>query len=246
MTRYHVRHRTLIGCIIFPSFVRLQTLRTARLSGSQSTHITSAYINHSILNYIKPAAAHRNLLTDPSLVEGGSRVDRKVALPSSLLSAIPEASVLPTTTASPVSNINVAPLTTTSVSKTVVPNIKPQSTQVARTVGSSVSLAINASPAAAVVCTTAVSLPATSSTCAVTNSADASQTIVDGRLSSPKHSARIQAIDNIAPLAVTSAKGPRQLYVVRHGERIDFTFGKDWIQNSFNQSGLFIKNHLEY
>lgn len=32
----------------------------------------------------------------------------------------------------------------------------------------------------------------------------------------------------------------RELYVVRHGERVDFTFN-DWIARSFDSAGSFVK-----
>merc|ERR1712223_333654 len=51
--------------------------------------------------------------------------------------------------------------------------------------------------------------------------------------------------NNSKKLSVKKAsfRNPRRIFVVRHGERVDFTFNS-WIQNSFNESGQYIRKDL--
>jgi len=46
------------------------------------------------------------------------------------------------------------------------------------------------------------------------------------------------------PAALTPTPRPRRLVIVRHGERVDFTFGEEWIQNCFDSSGKYNKKNL--
>jgi len=159
----------------------------------------------------------------------GARSDHKVAMPSSSLAAIPEGAATSATSGSGVLSTSTATQSFSGAGKlSSSARVHQQSTQ---TTGSVVSGG-----------TTAV------------QEVNRSSVVADGRSSSPKHSAgvtsvvgaaaagRMQAVDSVVPPTVTAAtsiKGPRLLFVVRHGERIDFTFGKDWMQNSFNFAGLY-------
>jgi len=156
----------------------------------------------------------------------GSRSDHKVAMPSSSLAAIPEGTVTTVTSGSGVPSTSSAlPSSSGAGRQSSSARTHQQSTQ-----------------------TTGLMVGGGTST---VQEANRSSLAADGRSSSPKHSAgsttvvstavgRVHAVDNVIPPTVTAAtsiKGPRLLFVVRHGERIDFTFGKDWMQNSFNSAG---------
>ena len=174
-----------------------------------------------------------------TFISGGAvnamRPDHKVVMPSSSLAAIPEGaatSVLATTSAGNVSAISApsAVLTPTTV-KSSTPGTA------VRTSGG---------PSATVIS------GAVSSTSTVTSPLpNQVASSVDGRSSSPKHSTSVVSggtnrtpAPEVATVGTLSSKGPRQLFVVRHGERIDFTFGKDWIQNSFNAAGMISEKQL--
>ena len=42
---------------------------------------------------------------------------------------------------------------------------------------------------------------------------------------------------NKLPTTVKVPEGPRKMFVFRHSERVDVTFGKQWIDNSFDPQG---------
>ena len=48
--------------------------------------------------------------------------------------------------------------------------------------------------------------------------------------------------DNDSPPAVP--QGPRRLFIFRHAERVDVTFGKQWIQLSFDSEGYYHRRNL--
>ena len=48
----------------------------------------------------------------------------------------------------------------------------------------------------------------------------------------------INSLETFASRKLVTMRGLRQLYVIKHGESIESTFGKDWVDNSFNQGLL--------
>ncbi|CAH1800724.1 unnamed protein product [Owenia fusiformis] len=76
------------------------------------------------------------------------------------------------------------------------------------------------------------------------------QTHVDKLMSEIPNNALYAKVNKVADHGACSRPspqvhhGPRQIYIIRHGERMDFCFGRDWVLNCFDQSGDYIRKDL--
>lgn len=61
--------------------------------------------------------------------------------------------------------------------------------------------------------------------------------------SSPNHLPNGSAVDEDVPPPLPPS-GPRRLFILRHAERVDVTFGKQWIQLSFDPDGSYHRRNL--
>ena len=64
----------------------------------------------------------------------------------------------------------------------------------------------------------------------------------------------VQVPDLPDPAPPPSPKKPRRIFVIRHAERVDISFGQQWTQHCFDSTGgvqvqavdQFIKGHLSW